>query len=419
MVWNIYGKQYDLTKYMDKHPGGKEILLKCENEKDLTVLFETYHAFSDKENIKKMLNKFEIKKEVTSTDNQEFSNGVGYVKQYDFTNYDKLLQEIKFQFPNRISTKANFLWTLQNALIFIAYVYFFYSAMLSTYYSTIIKCIFACFAGCTYISLGFSVMHDASHYGVSIYSNINEFVSKIWNGWGLWNANIWFYHHVLNHHSFTGESLLDPDLYHLQPFANKEIQSSFSHKKQKLHNATEYIPYVLILFPGQYFGQIINYLFTLKKPKIFRIGIPNKIMYESLDVFLMCCKIYCLYYGLWLPTFFYMITLNFVYYINIIFDHDTYETAIENHYEGNDWLKLQICNSGNFLNENMIWTRFFGAINYQIEHHLFPNVSNIHYPTIAPIVKKFCDENNIPYVNHPTLWGAYQSFMKMLKKQNS
>ena len=56
----------------------------------------------------------------------------------------------------------------------------------------------------------------------------------------------------------------------------------------------------------------------------------------------------------------------------------------------------------------------FGGINYQIEHHLFPNMSNHHYPVIAHIVKKFCKENNIPYTHEPTLEGAYRSFMKRI-----
>ena len=59
--------------------------------------------------------------------------------------------------------------------------------------------------------MGFTIMHDASHFGVSIHSNINYWLNKLLQGWGLWNANIWFYHHVLNHHSFTGEDKLDPD----------------------------------------------------------------------------------------------------------------------------------------------------------------------------------------------------------------
>jgi linoleoyl-CoA desaturase len=100
--------------------------------------------------------------------------------------------------------------------------------------------------------------------------------------------------------------------------------------------------------------------------------------------------------------------------MNIVADHDTYETAIENHYDGNDWLRLQIQNSGNFLNDNFIWTHMFGAINYQIEHHLFPNMSSVHYPKVKPIVMKYCKDNNIPYVHHTTLWGAYKSYIKML-----
>ena len=43
------------------------------------------------------------------------------------------------------------------------------------------------------------------------YIPIETILNKLWHGWGLWNANIWFYHHVLNHHSFTGEDKLDPD----------------------------------------------------------------------------------------------------------------------------------------------------------------------------------------------------------------
>ena len=56
----------------------------------------------------------------------------------------------------------------------------------------------------------------------------------------------------------------------------------------------------------------------------------------------------------------------------------------------------------------------FGGINYQIEHHLFPNMSSVHYPTIAPVVREFCRENNIPYVHHATIWSAYKSFIKMV-----
>jgi len=414
MVWNLYGKQYELTSFLDSHPGGKTILVATENEKDLTALFETYHAFSDKVKIRKMLDKYEIKDANANAD----ADAKEIVKKYDFTNYNLLLDMVKKEFPTRVSIKAPFSWGLQNIFLFFLYCYSFYTAMFSWSTPIFYRCILAFFSGGLLFSVYFNILHDGSHYGISVHPFVNEFLSKISNSWGLWNSNIWFYHHVVNHHSFTGEKKKDPDLYHLKPFLNKVAND----RKLLLSNNVNWVFGFLTFFPGQFLGQGIFYIVSvLKNPiRIFGgIKMPNRNMYDLFDIVFMGLCIYCLYSGLYLPTIFYIISLNFWYAINIIGDHDTYETAVENHYEGDDWLKLQICNSGNFLNGNILWTRLFGAINYQIEHHLFPNMSNVHYPTIAPIVKKFCKEKNIPYVNHTTLWGMYMSYLKMLKRVNS
>ena len=52
MSWTIYGNKYDLTEFIDKHPGGKDILVKTKDMGDVTPLFETYHDFSNKSSIK-------------------------------------------------------------------------------------------------------------------------------------------------------------------------------------------------------------------------------------------------------------------------------------------------------------------------------------------------------------------------------
>jgi linoleoyl-CoA desaturase len=75
---------------------------------------------------------------------------------------------------------------------------------------------------------------------------------------------------------------------------------------------------------------------------------------------------------------------------------------------------MQISNSGNFSTDNIWWTRIFGSINYQIEHHLFPNMSSIHYPVVSKIVKEYCMENNIQYVNKSSIYEAYLSFHKYI-----
>ena len=58
--------------------------------------------------------------------------------------------------------------------------------------------------------------------------------------------------------------------------------------------------------------------------------------------------------------------------------------------------------------------KFLNLIGLQIEHHLFPRICHVHYPKIAPVVKEFCDEKNIPYVHFPTIVDNVKACIKHL-----
>ena len=83
MVWRLYGNEYDLSSFIDKHPGARDILLKTEGQYDLTSLFETYHAFTNKQVVKDNLNKYKfIKNEnQTSFDYDLYNNLVAIVRE--------------------------------------------------------------------------------------------------------------------------------------------------------------------------------------------------------------------------------------------------------------------------------------------------------------------------------------------------
>jgi predicted heme/steroid binding protein len=53
----VRGKVYDITNFLSKHPGGREMLLLSAG-RDCTDLFQCYHAFTDKP--EKVLEKYEI-----------------------------------------------------------------------------------------------------------------------------------------------------------------------------------------------------------------------------------------------------------------------------------------------------------------------------------------------------------------------
>jgi len=395
-MWNIYGKRYDLSSFIKYHPGGSEILIKTKGVIDCTALFESYHAFSDIGSIRKSLDKYEI---IDTNDTKEIEYNT------DFTTYHKLIEKVKQVYQNRESIKASTSWYLLNTTSIIFYIFFV--SKIITFNNIYMKCIFSVIASFIESSLLFNLLHDGSHYAISTNAKLNNIVSSISNSWVLWNHSIWFYHHIYHHHSFTG-NYFDPDkhLYSIE-HDNKYISKEFM------------INILYTIIPGQMFGQFLMYLYIsftneLSSTKENHLTIPNYNHYDIVSIFVMLCKIYLLYNMGILPSLFYITTGNTLYYINIIADHDLYETH-ENYYDGADWVKRQICNSGNFVNDNRLWTMVFSGINHQIEHHLFPNICGHHYTYIATIVEEFCKENNLPYVHHATLIGAYKSFMKKMK----
>jgi linoleoyl-CoA desaturase len=80
------------------------------------------------------------------------------------------------------------------------------------------------------------------------------------------------------------------------------------------------------------------------------------------------------------------------------------------------WAAHQMLNTTNFCPGSTITSWFIGGLNYQIEHHLFPNVCHVHYPKISAIVRHTAEEYDLPYNVHKTFLGAIIEHGKMLKQ---
>ena len=80
-----------------------------------------------------------------------------------------------------------------------------------------------------------------------------------------------------------------------------------------------------------------------------------------------------------------------------------------------DWAKWQVESTVNFAPEAPVWTWYFGGLNYQIEHHLFPTVSHVHYPALSKIVRDACVLHGIRYVAQPSMTAAVRSHARWLR----
>jgi linoleoyl-CoA desaturase len=80
----------------------------------------------------------------------------------------------------------------------------------------------------------------------------------------------------------------------------------------------------------------------------------------------------------------------------------------------NEWAIHQIKTTANFAAGNKLVTWCLGGLNFQIEHHLFPRVSHIHYPAISKIVKDTCEQFKLRYNYFPTMGEAVYSHFKIM-----
>lgn len=419
-LWYIHGKAYDLSSFVERHPGGRNNLLETRG-RNATEIFESVHALSET-NVHAMLKKFEVP-------------NVPVIPSYFTYEKDGVFQEItrrvRKQFQGR-SYKATNGYFLQLMVMLMAYagmMFVWLAPPQQLEVGLMVRPLVSFLAGCWLMILFFfGAVHDASHFGLSKKAWVNTFWSILSCHWGLWHSNIWFQHHAVGHHSYTGvpklpHNQLDPDL-RWTPWLRKHPWF----KLNAFHKFQQFFSYVLFLFmPNQYVYQVMMYVRASILGRVFSFKITDyrstRSLKETAFSYLVNVATVCVHFILpfsVMPAWTVMFCLwtyysgaGLMYFLIVAPNHDTEET--QHHMDGGvgmDWGELQIRHSGDFAHDSKVLTMFFGGMNHQITHHLFPSVCNIHYPEIAKIVQAVCKERNIPYSYSPSLLSAHISVWK-------
>jgi len=80
------------------------------------------------------------------------------------------------------------------------------------------------------------------------------------------------------------------------------------------------------------------------------------------------------------------------------------------------WAVHEVETTVDFCPRNPLLTWVLGGLNFQIEHHLFPNVPHTHYPQIAKIVRRNCLKHGVRYSTQPSLRAALRSHLAHLRR---
>jgi fatty acid desaturase len=77
-----------------------------------------------------------------------------------------------------------------------------------------------------------------------------------------------------------------------------------------------------------------------------------------------------------------------------------------------DFLRRQVLTSRNVRGSRLV-DFLLGGLNYQIEHHLFPNMPRPNLRRAQPLIRAFCREHDIDY-SEATMFGSYAEALRHL-----
>lgn len=277
--------------------------------------------------------------------------------------------------------------------------------------------------GFVFASIGFSVMHDANHGSYSPNSNFNDFLGLSANALGA-SAFFWKQKHNIIHHTYTNVDGIDDDIAKSPIIRQCESQKWVPvHKIQHLYLIPVYslssIFWIFFMDFTKYFTRKIYtteaWKLTLKNHIIFW---ATKIMYLSFYIILPI-----MVWGFlpWVVGFLVLnasmgLTLSLVFQLAHVVENTEFEHVPldETKHIETAWAEHQMKTTANFAMGNKVISWFVGGLNYQIEHHLFPKVSHVHYPAISKIVMEKSKEYNLPYNKYDTMLEALASHFRVM-----
>lgn len=310
--------------------------------------------------------------------------------------------------------------------------------LIGTIFSTSYTLILLDFAGnnalyfILWISLGFSiaglgmnVMHDSNHGSFSSNKKVNDLLGWLMNLIGI-NPFIWKFQHNKMHHKYPNVQGLDedlnmPGLIRLSPYMPRYR----FHRFQKYYIWILYLSGTLVKACYRDFMVIrhVNKIGCFKDPKQYHLKYAEMLTWKLIYfTYLLAIPVFC-HEGSFLKVLTGFIFMHFTIGLGIVIIDFLAHFGTECEFRepradvlDDTWAEYQMKSAVNFATKSAFWNWYSGGLNHQIEHHLFPELSHVHYTKISRLVRQTANEFNVPYHLRKTFKGAVVSHYRMLDK---
>ncbi len=272
--------------------------------------------------------------------------------------------------------------------------------------------------------VGMNVMHDGNH---------GSYSSKVWlnkiMGGSIYilagNVYNWQVQHNVLHHTYTNIPGHDEDLDagRIIRFTKHAEWSGF-HKYQQYYAL---VAYGLLTFNwclttdfkqmGGYLKRKLSYGEFPNTTRLWIGLVISKIVYFAfwLVIPLMLVTWWKVLLGFFVMHYTAGLILSLIFQLAHVVEETENPSPNDMGEMDNTWAIHQLYTTTNFAPKSWLLNYYTGGLNHQIEHHLYPNVSHVHYGKIADFVKQTAEECDLPYFEFETMGEALLAHIKHLK----
>jgi linoleoyl-CoA desaturase len=272
--------------------------------------------------------------------------------------------------------------------------------------------------------IGFSVMHDANHGAYSPSPAVNRAMGLTLDFIGA-SSYVWRFKHNVQHHTYANVDGMDADV-DSTPFLRLAPSQPVRRHHRWQHLYAWFLYGVLALkwwlvddALDLARGRIGPHPYARPGRREVALAIAGKAIFLGWAVVVPAL----VYRSAWVLLYFGLgatalgLVLSTVFQLAHLVPEARFHAATrgEARTMPTGWAEHQVRATADFAPSNRLLGWYVGGLNFQIEHHLFPAISHVHYPALAPLVADACRARGIPRVSRPTLRAAIAAHHRFLR----
>jgi linoleoyl-CoA desaturase len=278
--------------------------------------------------------------------------------------------------------------------------------------------------GLSVAAIGFNIAHDGGHHAYSNYRWINRLTALAMDLVGG-SSYIWARKHNSIHHTYTNIEGHDDDINvgFLGRLAPEQTRHWF-HRGQHWYL---WVLYGFLSIKWQLFddfhnvvtGRIGPHRFVRPRGWDLAILLGGKALFFSLAfvIPLMVHPVWLVLVVFGATSFVQGLVLSVVFQLAHCVECASFPMPqVETGRMETSWAVHQVATTVDFARKNRVLSWYVGGLNYQVEHHLFPQICHLHYEAIARVVEDVCREFRLHYMAHDTFLGAVASHFRWLRQ---